>query len=114
MASSSHAAITIVRTNSNESSGDSADDLADDEGDVIAMTPAAAVAMQTVINTGCIGCNTTSNQSCRKCKKCVCSFCCGQQELENVWCCNACFKMQNVANQQLIRNGNYDSDEEDN
>jgi hypothetical protein len=97
-----------------EDDGNSADEVADDTDDFVAMTPAVAAAMQTVVNTGCVECNTPSNHSCRKCKTCVCSLCCGQRELENVWWCNACFKTQRVANQQLICNGNYNSDEENN
>ena len=123
--SSSDAATSIVRTDSNESSGDSVlvvdnfaeenvdDDDAADEVDVVAMIPAATAAMiQTVVNKGCIECNTPSIHSCRKCKKCVCSLCCSQRELENAWWCELCFKTQSVANQQLIRDGNYDSDED--
>ena len=93
--SSSDAATTIVRSDpSNESSSG---DLSHDEDDVVDVTPAAAAAMQTIVNTGCcIECNTPSNHLCRKCEKCVCSLCCGQRELENVWWCNACFSTQNV------------------
>ena len=59
-------------------------------------------------NNGCIECNTPSNHSCRKCKKCVCSLCCAEKrELKNAWWCDVCFKTQSVANQQLIRDGNY-------
>ena len=112
--SSSDAATTIARTDNNNQSS-SADSADDDEDDVVDVTPAAAAAMHTIVNEGwCIECNTPSNHSCRKCKKCVCSLCCGQRELENVWWCNACFSTQTVVNQQLIRDGNYDSDEEDN
>ena len=49
--SSDATAITSVRSDSNESSGDSADDIADDMDNFVAMTPAAAAAMQTVVNT---------------------------------------------------------------
>ncbi|KAI2498507.1 hypothetical protein MHU86_15967 [Fragilaria crotonensis] len=115
--SSSDAATTIASRIDHNNQSSSADS-ADDEDDVVDVTPAAAAAMQTIVNEGwCIECSTPSNHSCRKCKKCVCSLCCGQRELENVWWCNACFSTQTVANQQLIRDGNYedsDDDEEDN
>ena len=63
-------------------------------------------------NNGCIECNAPSNHLCRKCNKCVCSLCCGEKRaLENAWWCDACFKTQTVATQQLIRNGDYFSDD---
>jgi hypothetical protein len=112
--SSSDAATTIARIDRNNQSCSSVDSADDDEDDIVAVIPAAAAAMQTIVNKGwCIECNTPSNHSCRKCKKCVCSLCCGERELENVWWCNACFSTQTVANQQLIRDGNYDNDDEE-
>ena len=65
-------------------------------------------------NSGCIECNFPSNHACRKCKKCVCSLCCGgNRELENAWWCGLCFATQTVANQELIRDGLYSSDVDD-
>jgi hypothetical protein len=64
-------------------------------------------------NNGCIECSTPSNHVCRKCKKCVCSLCCAEKRaLENAWWCDLCFKTQSVANQQLIRDGSFYSDDE--
>jgi hypothetical protein len=64
-------------------------------------------------NNGCIECNLPLNHSCRKCKKCICSLCCSEKrELENAWWCGTCFKTQTVANQQLIRDGLYCSDDD--
>ena len=63
---------------------------------------------------GCIECNLPSNHSCRKCKRCVCSLCCaGKRELKNAWWCGTSFRTQTVANQQLIRDGLYSSDDEE-
>ena len=65
-------------------------------------------------NNGCIECSTPSNHVCRKCKKCVCSLCCAEKRaLENAWWCDLCFKTQSVANQQLIRDGSFYSDNDD-
>ena len=64
---------------------------------------------------GCIECKLPSpNHVCRKCKKSICSMCCGEKrELENVWWCGVCFATQSVATQTLIRDGLYESDEEE-
>ena len=65
-------------------------------------------------NNGCIECNTPSNHMCRKCKKYVCLLCCAEKRaLENAWWCDLCFKTQSVANQQLIRDGSFYSDDDE-
>jgi hypothetical protein len=126
-ASSSDATITNATDSYNESvAADSSvvEDVSccsDDDGDNDA---AVVVATSKIVPTtddvhgsdsnGCIECNTPSNHSCRKCKKCVCSLCCAEKrELENAWWCDVCFKTQSVANQQLIRDGNYSSGDDD-
>jgi hypothetical protein len=127
-ASSSDATITSGTGSFNESvTADLVEDVScrsddtddDDDAAVVVVTTSTIVPMDHVPgskqrhNNGCIECGTPSNHACRKCKKCVCSLCCGQQELENVWWCELCFKTQSVANQQLIRDGNYSDDEDD-
>ncbi|KAI2512179.1 hypothetical protein MHU86_2266 [Fragilaria crotonensis] len=123
-ASSSDATITSGTDSFNESAtADSmvedvscrSDEDDDDDAAVVVVTTSTIVPMDQHVhgskqrdNNGCIECGTPSNHACRKCKKCVCSLCCGQRELENVWWCELCFATQSVANQQLIRDGNYD------
>ena len=112
---------TIVRSDSNNgSSADSVENCpidvdinsekfdSDDDDDVDIVTQ---VNTSTTNKNGCIECNLPSDHSCRKCKKCgVFSLCCAEKrELENAWWCDICFKKQNVASQQLIRDGLYHS-----
>ena len=47
---------------------------------------------------GCIACYTPSNHACRKCDVWVCSICCVERGVENIWWCSKCFKNQSVAN----------------
>ena len=127
-ASSSDATISSAAESNYESAVDSvvedvvicnnlSDDEDDNDADVI-------VAISNIVptvhvhasdkNNGCIECSTPSNHVCRKCKKCVCSLCCAEKRaLENAWWCDLCFKTQSVANQQLIRDGSFYSDDDE-
>ena len=94
-----------------ESSADSS--LQDVSDDVPSVEVPQQVATSDRNENGCVECGTPSKHLCRKCKKCVCSLCCGQRELENVWWCGTCFDSQTVADQKLIRDGDYCSDSEE-
>jgi hypothetical protein len=62
----------------------------------------------------CIGCKQTPcMHKCRKCKQFVCNPCCyGKRGIEFIWWCATCFVDKSLTNQQLIREGKYESDNE--
>ena len=63
----------------------------------------------------CIECKQTpSTHKCRRwCKQFVCDPCCYEKRgLELIWWCASCFDDESLTNQQQIREGKYESDNE--
>ncbi|KAI2505022.1 hypothetical protein MHU86_9378 [Fragilaria crotonensis] len=62
----------------------------------------------------CIECKQTpSTHKCRRCKQFVCDPCCYEKRgLELIWWCATCFDDESLTNQQQIREGKYESDNE--
>ena len=62
----------------------------------------------------CIECGITSTMhTCRRCKLYVCSMCCStHRQFEMIWWCARCFDVQSPTTQNMIRDGNYNSDGE--
>jgi hypothetical protein len=62
----------------------------------------------------CIECGITSTMhTCQRCKLYVCSMCCStHRQLEMIWRCARCFDVQSLTTQNMIRDGNYNSDGE--
>ena len=71
-----------------------------------------AIATQEVLV--CIECVLTpTTHKCRRCKRSVCDQCCfTKRGLEMIWWCAACFGKQSILNQETIRQGNYESDDD--
>ena len=72
-----------------------------------------AIASQAVLV--CVECSITpTTHKCRRCKRYVCDVCCSTQRgLEMVWWCAYCFDNESLSNQKTIREGNYESDSDD-
>ena len=64
----------------------------------------------------CIECCVTSTtHKCRRCERHVCDLCCfNLRGLEMVWWCAQCFDNESLTTQNIIRDGNYNSDGENN
>ena len=59
----------------------------------------------------CVDCRITPTaHTCRKCKQYVCDICCSTRGMEMIWWCSSCFDCESATNQQLICQGNYESD----
>ena len=57
----------------------------------------------------CTDCQVMNSEHlCIDCNKFVCSICCdGFRNLQNIWCCGACFSMHSSDVQELIRQHKY-------
>ena len=62
----------------------------------------------------CIECRITpTSHKCRRCRRYVCDVCCwNMRGLEMIWWCAECFDNESLTNQQSIRDGNYEFDNE--
>jgi len=65
--------------------------------------------------TVCIECKQTpTTHKCRRCKQFVCDFCCDEKRgLQMIWWCGTCFDNESLSNQNQIREGKYESDNDD-
>jgi hypothetical protein len=63
----------------------------------------------------CVECSVNTTHKCHKCKLYVCTICCSEKRnLEMSWWCQECFDAESFDNQQKIRAGCYESDDEEN
>ena len=60
-------------------------------------------------------CIMSTTHTCRRCRRFVCDICCSTlRGLEMVWWCALCFDKESLSTQNLIREGNYNSDGDSN
>jgi hypothetical protein len=60
-------------------------------------------------------CIMSTTHTCRRCRRYVCDICCSTlRSLEMVWWCALCFDKESLSTQNLIREGNYNSDGDSN
>ena len=57
----------------------------------------------------CTDCQVVNSEHlCIDCNKFVCSICCdGFRNLQNIWCCSACFSMHSSDVQEIMRQHKY-------